>query len=74
MVYNYYTITTMSRKRIKTEGALVIPLRVPVDMHARIRKLSDQARLSDADIMRMSIERGITRVEEMFRKPETQAA
>lgn len=64
----------MSKKRSKTEGTVVQPLRVPLDMHKRIRVLADRQRLSDADVMRMAIDRGITLVEEMFQHGEKQAA
>jgi predicted DNA-binding protein len=65
----------MSRKRSKTPAdAVVIPLRVPGDMQKKIRDLSTKSRLSDADIMRLAIERGLARVEEMFQTSETVAA
>lgn len=56
----------MSKKRSKTAGAVVLPLRVPKDVADRVRKCSDQARLADADILRMAIERGLGSVEKMF--------
>jgi hypothetical protein len=43
-------------------------------METAIRRLSQKARLSDADIMRMAIDRGIAAVERMFEEPEKQAA
>lgn len=64
----------MSRKRSKTKDAVVMPLRVPQDMQKQIRTLSDRARLSDADIMRMAIDRGLAAVEKIFAKSEEQAA
>jgi predicted DNA-binding protein len=64
----------MSKKRSKTAGAVVIPLRVPEDLQKQIRTLSNKARLSDADIMRLAIERGINAVETMFAPAEKQAA
>ena len=65
----------MSRKnRSKTPDSVIVPLRVPPDMQKQIRTLSDKARLSDADIMRLAIERGMTAVEKMFERPAEQAA
>ena len=43
-----------------------MPLRVPPDMQKQIRAISDKARLSDADVMRLAIDRGIAAVEKMF--------
>lgn len=63
----------MSKKTSKTE-VVVVPLRVPSDMQKRIRTLSDKSRLSDADIMRMAIDRGIHAVERMFERADTAAA
>lgn len=53
---------------------MVYPLRVPEDMGKRIRKLSEASRLSDADIMRMAIDRGIGALEGALKTPEQQAA
>jgi predicted DNA-binding protein len=64
----------MSKKRSKTPDAIVVPLRVPPDMQKQIRGLSEKARLSDADIMRLAIERGIGAVERMFEPQSEQAA
>ena len=63
----------MSKKRNKLAGSVVLPLRVPGDMQKRIRSLSDKSRLSDADIMRMAIERGMARVEQMFETADSAA-
>lgn len=52
----------------------VIPIRVPNDMKQDIERVSQKARLSEADIMRLAIERGIGAVEKMFAKPQEQAA
>ncbi|MDE2101279.1 MAG: hypothetical protein KGL39_28795 [Patescibacteria group bacterium] len=64
----------MSRKRSKLPGTVVMPLRVPTNTHKQIRALSDKTRLSDADIMRLAIERGIGAVEKMFETPAATAA
>ncbi|HVX56941.1 MAG TPA: hypothetical protein VHA37_04365 [Candidatus Saccharimonadales bacterium] len=64
----------MSRKRSKSAGSVVVPLRVPTDLQVRIRATSDKSRLSDADIMRLAIERGMEAVEKMFASPDKQAA
>ena len=64
----------MSKKRSNISGDQILPLRVPEDMRKRVRKCSDQARLSDADIMRMSIDRGISVVEKMFETVSRKAA
>lgn len=41
-------------------------------MHKQVRKVAEKSGLSDAAIMRLAIERGITAVEKMF-EPEKQA-
>lgn len=64
----------MSKKRSKMTGTVVMPLRVPGDLQKQIRTLSDKARLSDADIMRLAMERGMSAVEQMFAPAEKQAA
>lgn len=63
----------MSKKN-KPAGQQIVPLRVPEDMRLKIRKVSDQARLSDADIMRLAIERGLDAVERMFEAQPRKAA
>jgi lambda repressor-like predicted transcriptional regulator len=62
--------------KTKTEKppAQVVPLRVPPDMGLRIRKLARNNHLSDADIMRMALDRGFPAVERMFAPQEKQAA
>ena len=79
LLYDSFNITNMSRptgskNRSKTANAVVVPLRVPPEMQQQIRSLSDKARLSDADIMRLAIERGISAVEKMFVLPGERAA
>ena len=58
-----------SKNRIKKANSAVIPVRMPEDMQKQIRTLSDRARLSAADIMRLAIERGMAAVEKMFSFP-----
>jgi predicted DNA-binding protein len=64
----------MSKKRSKIEGAAPIPLRVPEEMRKAVRALAEKSSLSDADIMRLAIERGLCAVEKMFEKPTEKAA
>ena len=64
----------MKTKRNKALPSVVLPLRVPADMGKQIRTLSDKSRLSDADIMRLAIERGMGAVEKMFETSTKQAA
>jgi len=60
----------MSKKRSKMAGmAMIVPLRVPADLRARVKVVKENSRLSEADIMRLSIDRGLGQVEEMFSKP-----
>lgn len=61
----------MSKKRSKD---MVVPLRVPEEIRTRVKEAAALSKLSEADIMRLSIERGIAAVEKMFEAPETQAA
>lgn len=56
----------MSKERSKKSGPAVIPIRMPDDMQAKVKALSQKARLSDADIMRMALDRGLEAVEKMF--------
>jgi hypothetical protein len=63
----------MSRKRSNKPPRVVVPISVPEDMKVRIRSLSDKVRLSDADVMRMAIDRGLGLVEKMF-EPQTSKA
>ena len=51
-----------------------IPLKVPLDMQAAIKRVAHASTLSEADIMRLAIERGLAVVEKMFEKPAAQAA
>ena len=65
----------MSRKNsLKKTPCAVIPVRMPESMQKQIRSISHKAGLSDADIMRLSIDRGIGVVERMFTHPEPKAA
>lgn len=61
-------------KKAKIKGEQILPLRVPEDMRLKVRDLATRTRLSDADIMRMAIDRGLGRLEEMFSPPEKKAA
>jgi len=59
-------------KKVKPVTA-VIPVRLPDDLQTRIRELSKKSRLSDQDVMRMALDRGLSAVEKMF-EPAEQAA
>jgi hypothetical protein len=54
--------------------AAVIPIRMPEDLQSRIRGLSRKNHLSDQDIMRLALERGLGVVEKMFEPAGTKAA
>jgi len=63
----------MSKKTtVKNSGP--IPIRLPDDMKSRAAALAQKSGLSLADILRMSIERGVPKVESMFEHPKTEAA
>ena len=68
----------MNKKRGRPRGrsgfARTVPLRIRQDMEQAVRELALKSRLSDADIMRMAIERGLGAVERMFAEPEKEAA
>jgi predicted DNA-binding protein len=66
----------MAKDRYQKPKNPIVPLRVPLEMGQRIRTLAEHNHLSDADIMRLAIDRGLRMVEEMLeRKPEkTKAA
>lgn len=63
----------MAKKRSKTPivGDQILPLRVPEDMRVKVRDMATRTRLSDADIMRMAIDRGLVKLEEMFAEQPT---
>jgi hypothetical protein len=63
----------MSRKQKVKPGA-VIPLRVPVDMQDSVRRVAESEGLSEADIMRMAISRGLPVLEKLFSKSQKTAA
>lgn len=63
-----------NRKQHKISGDQILPLRVPEEMRLKVRELSTKAGLSDADIMRLAITRGLDRVEKMFEIAERKAA
>jgi predicted DNA-binding protein len=62
----------MSKKKKKLSSP--VPLRLPDDMQAQIRKLSERTSLSDQDIMRMALDRGLGMVEKLFEQVATKAA
>jgi predicted DNA-binding protein len=62
----------MSKKRSKNPA--VIPIRMPEDLQEKIKGISKKSRLSEADIIRMSLDRGLSAVENMFEQPTTVAA
>jgi predicted DNA-binding protein len=53
---------------------VTVPLIVPVEMDKRLETLKRKSGLSKADLMRMSIERGLGVVEKMFTPPVEVAA
>lgn len=64
----------MSNKRSKNPDSMPVALRIPKDMAKKVRIVSDKSRLSDADVMRLAIERGLGQVEKMFETQEAVAA
>jgi hypothetical protein len=77
-VYNLYTVentmSTPKKPRVKKPANSVIPIRMPGDMETKIKHLSQKSRLSDQDIMRMALDRGLTALEKMFEQPPAAAA
>ena len=63
----------MSKRSNKKEG-MVVPLRVPAEMGKRIKAIAQKNHLSEADIMRLAIERGFVAVEKMFEPQEVATA
>jgi predicted DNA-binding protein len=51
-----------------------IPLNIPPEMRAKLDALKKKSGLSQADIIRLSIERGLGAVERMFEATDKQAA
>lgn len=64
----------MSRKNRVKDVSGPIPLRLPEDMKIRAAEIAQKSGLSLADILRLSIERGVPAVEKMFEKPVDAAA
>jgi predicted DNA-binding protein len=58
----------------KSKSSHPIPVRIPEDMQEQIRRISKKSRLSEADIMRMAMDRGLSAVEKLFEPPAAQAA
>lgn len=66
--------TNMSRKTSNKYASGQVPLRVPDEMRIRALALAEKSGLSLADVLRLSIERGMPKVESLFKHPETEAA
>jgi len=64
---------TVRMKNKKTAKSMV-PLLIPADMKANLERISQQSGLSEADVMRLAIKRGLGRVEKMFATEEKKAA
>jgi hypothetical protein len=63
-VYRPYT-DGYSMKRTKV-STVVIPLKMPPELQTNIRKVAAEHGLSDQDIMRLAIKRGLPVIEKMF--------
>ena len=55
------------------QKSVVIPVRVPADMQLQIRSIAEQSTLSDADVFRMAVVRGLPALEKMFSLPKKAA-
>ena len=64
----------MSRKQNTKKANGPIPLRLPDDMKERAQAVAAKSGLSVADVLRLSIERGVAKVEAMFPPTEKKAA
>ena len=64
----------MSKKSRAKESSAPVPIKLPDDMKSKIGALAQKSGLSMADIMRLSIERGLVQVEAMFDPAQKQAA
>lgn len=64
----------MSKRNKSLSGPQIVPLRLPEDMRIKVRELSKKSRLSDADIMRMAIDRGLGSLETLLTIPAAKAA
>lgn len=67
-------MSAQKKNRLKKSGPSVIPIRMPEDMETKIKSLSQKSRLSDQDIMRMALDRGLEVLEKMFDRPAIAAA
>jgi predicted DNA-binding protein len=59
------------RNKSKESHRVVMSLRIPADMQKRIRPLAKNTQLSDDDIVRLAIERGLSLLgfQEVGREP-----
>ena len=60
--------------KTKPKPSTMIPVNVPEDLHSRIITCAASSRLSQQDIMRMAIDRGLAQVEKLFQLQEAKPA
>jgi hypothetical protein len=58
----------------KKAKSKVLPLRMPDELHARVRHVAIHSELSDAEIARRAIANGLPRVEKLFGVPKNAKA
>lgn len=65
----------MSKKAAKNKATeAVIPIRIPADLKNRVENVAAHSRLTQAEVTRQAIARGIGELEAFFVKPAKVAA
>jgi predicted DNA-binding protein len=67
-------MSKMKQKNKQNDPTEVVPLRIPDELSDRVRRVASQEGLSNADVMRMAILRGLPVLEKLLAKPDKQAA
>lgn len=67
-------MSTPKNNRHKKPVKTVVPIRLPDDVGVKVKELSQSNHLSEQDILRMALVRGLPVLEKLLANPETAAA
>jgi len=67
-------MSTPKNNRPKQSAKTVVPIRLPEDMGAKVKTLSRENHLSEQDILRMALDRGLPVLEKLLLQPDKAAA
>lgn len=75
LTFVYFSYTTgemkaMEETKESKKSTVVIPVRLPADLHTRVKNAARNARATNSWVMTQSIENGISTVEAMFPVPK----